>query len=648
MRELDNLESVTEKNLRKCDTIKVPSISFEIIDITSDRAEEVRASVSSPGVAYVPRDPHMVPSVLSAWQSTATPARMDRLASLALRLGLNGDVLRRLWKDASTMSSGEKHRAALAVVLTDELDWLILDDTFASMNPSTREMVAQVIVDSVPKCTLLTRSSEYIPKMLRREMPNREGAPTKLNSFMSSESADDDSLTHGIAAVSLPDPNPKKSTFMQTIRLLFGVHVLWVIGGALLLSGSDVVLALTVSQSDTLSPRIIGFAIACILATIVGVGSFFIPLFYIPVGRLSSLHDLLVQRLPQFASLRNSGAVVGRLGEDFSNLQMSVPSALGTVFLVIVQTIFLVISASTGSPFFAIVVLGIAPLAWLSMRHGSRRILEASTATARCRDEFVGAAVAQAGLQDSPDSCGLRSAEEVAYDRTERAYVESSVRLANAYAFRSMLVQALVVSLNISAVSLVMITGSSHPWVTTTAVIYFAVTLSSGLQSTVETLQQAGVVSLTAERVRMLCSVRLDRPPSPVRLTDLQRLDIVLASGCRMVAVIGSTGAGKSLLLEALAERHTNREAVIIPTINPFASEPSDSSGVELLRDTIPINSIRLFLLDETFKSLTPPAERDELARLSFALETSHQQAIVVLHSRSNLDFFDAVVNLDE
>lgn len=78
-------------------------------------------------------------------------------------MGLTEDVIGRFWQDATTLSSGERHRAAVAIVLADKPDWLILDDTFAALDPVTREVVAERILECVPTCTLLASSEEYVP-----------------------------------------------------------------------------------------------------------------------------------------------------------------------------------------------------------------------------------------------------------------------------------------------------------------------------------------------------------------------------------------------------------------------------------------------------------------------------------------------------
>ena len=116
-----------------------------------------------------------------------------------------------------------------------------------------------------------------------------------------------------------------------------------------------------------------------------------------------------------------------------------------------------------------------------------------------------------------------------------------------------------MLSLNVSAVVLALMVEGSNSVVAPAVVIYFAVTLSSGIQSTVETLQQVGVVSLTAERVRMLEEYRADRSYPPVRSADLALLESVLDSGCSTVALIGPTGAGKSVMLDALYRRYPPR-----------------------------------------------------------------------------------------
>ena len=601
MRELDKLESSPNCTVKQQDWVGQPSNSREVLAATSERAEALRTSVTTPDSAFVPRNPEVSHSVLSAWRASASPHQVSRFTSLALGMGLTEDVIGRFWQDATTLSSGERHRAAVAIVLADKPDWLILDDTFAALDPVTREVVAERILECVPMCTLLASSEEYVP-----------------SAFTPGNDARVDPLE-------LQAHSP----------------------GALLLSGSEVAFALTIAHSDGLSAQVAGVSAACALAAIVGSVMFFGPLYWAPIARLSDLHDRVIRRLDRFASPRTSGAVMGRMGEDFSDLQMSVPSALGSVFMVILQTFMLIGGAVAGAPLFMIAVLAVAPLAMLAMRQGSKWILPASTTAANRRGDFIGVAGAQAGLHAAPVSAGLRRAGEEAYAHSETAYVSSSIQLANAYALRTGLIQLLVLSLNFSAAVLALMVEGSNSVVAPAVVIYFAVTLSSGIQSTVETLQQVGVVSLTAERVRMLEEYRADRSYPPVRSADLALLESVLDSGCSMVALIGPTGAGKSVMLDALYRRYPQGEVVIVPDIDPFASEASNSSGLMLARSVLREGAARLVLLDETLKSLTPSEERTELESMACAIEGSDKQVVIVLHSRSNLDRFKEVVNLD-
>ena len=100
-------------------------------------------------------------------------------------------------------------------------------------------------------------------------------------------------------------------------------------------------------------------------------------------------------------------------------------------------------------------------------------------------------------------------------------------------------------------------------------------------------------------------------------------------------------------MLDALYRRYPQGEVVIVPDIDPFASEASNSSGLMLARSVLREGAARLVLLDETLKSLTPSEERTELESMACAIEVSDKQVVIVLHSRSNLDRFKEVVNLD-
>ena len=641
MRELDKLEKSSQKDQTSLEALG----ACEVIPADSKRANKLREYVSVTGSAFVPRNPELSQAILSAWHTGASPRQVSLFAELAEAMGLNQEVVSRLWRDVKTLSSGERHRAAVAIVLADEPNWLILDDTFAALDPAMREIVAKKILASVPNCTLLASSEEYVPDALanRLSLTHRELSLGQLHA----EQLASQELGSLEEVVDLPDPQTEKATFQRTLKLLFGPHIVWVGLGALLLSGSTVAFALTVAQNN-LHFEIVGVSLGCILAAVLGSIIFFGALYRAPITRLTTLHERLVYRLDQFASPRTSGAVVGRLGEDFSDLQMSVPGAVGSVFLVWVQSALLIAGAVAGAPLFIVVVCAVAPLAWLVGRQGSKWILPASTACANARGEFIGVVSAQASAHTAPVSVGLRQAGERAYVDLETSYVASSIQLADAYALRSGLIQLLVLTLKISAVLLVSLSGGGSVLIAPAAVIYFALTLSSGLQSVVETLQEVGVVSLTAERVRMLEEFQTKRSQVPVRHAELEQLKSLIDSGCSLIALIGPTGAGKSVMLDALYRNYGEDKVTVIPEVDPLAVEVSDLSGLELARSVLEDGAWQLVLLDETLKGLNPVEERSEIESMKQVLDRTGKQAVVVLHSRSNLDCFETVVNIGE
>lgn len=641
MRELDKLEKSSQKDQTSLEALG----ACEVIPADSKRANKLREYVSVTGSAFVPRNPELSQAILSAWHTGASPRQVSLFAELAEAMGLNQEVVSRLWRDVKTLSSGERHRAAVAIVLADEPNWLILDDTFAALDPAMREIVAKKILASVPNCTLLASSEEYVPDALanRLSLTHHELSLGQLHA----EQITSQELESLEEVVDLPDPQTEKATFQRTLKLLFGPHIVWIGLGALLLSGSTVAFALTVAQNN-MHFEIVGVSLGCILAAVLGSIIFFGALYRAPITRLTTLHERLVYRLDQFASPRTSGAVVGRLGEDFSDLQMSVPGAVGSVFLVWVQSALLIAGAVAGAPLFIVIVCAVAPLAWLAGRQGSKWILPASTACANARGEFIGVVSAQASAHTAPVSVGLRQAGEGAYVDLETSYVASSIQLADAYALRSGLIQLLVLTLKISAVLLVSLSGGVSVLIAPAAVIYFALTLSSGLQSVVETLQEVGVVSLTAERVRMLEEFKTKRSQVPVRHGELEQLKSLIDSGCSLIALIGSTGAGKSVMLDALYRNYGEDKVTVIPEVDPLAVEVSDLSGLELARSVLEDGAWQLVLLDETLKGLNPVEERSEIESMKQVLCRTGKQAVVVLHSRSNLDCFETVVNIGE
>lgn len=645
MRELDSLEAQDDTEKVSVDVQNRPPYPVEVLDSDSARAQLLRSSLNRTGSVYVPQNPELPQTVLTAWKCNTTEQELSRFASFAAAMELSGEVVERFWRDAQTLSSGERHRAAVALVLAEEPAWIILDDTFAALDPTTRDTVAHVIIANVALVTIISSSEEYVPAELLTRFDS-DSTASVLQSYTAENNSDVTQKNQ--QQLNLPDPAPKQATFRRSVSLLFGLHIFWVILGAVLIAGSEVGFAVVVAKGDSLSSQVTYAATVCAIGATLGALLYYITIYRVPINRLSALHKTIIRRIDKFASPQTSGAVVGRVGEDFSDLQMSVPSAIGSVFIVITQALMLIAGAVAGAPLYIIVVIIVAPLTLLAMKLGTKKIMPAATQAANQRGEFLGAVGVQAALHQAPVSAGLRTAGEKAYGKAEGGFLSALTRQADAYAYRSLLVQTLILVLNISAVVFASMFATGSALVEPAAVIFFAVTLSSSIQSTVETLQEVGVLGLTTERVRLLADFETARSQPPVRADILTRLQERLATGDKLIAVIGKTGAGKSVVLDALYHQRQAGEVAIIPDADPFDTQDTKTSGLMLTRYEALNGTSRLLLLDETMKNLTPAQERDELYALAKTISANGKQAVVVLHSRSNLDCFASVIDLDK
>ncbi|MCS4484493.1 hypothetical protein NXS08_03190 [Gleimia sp. 6138-11-ORH1] len=644
MKDLDKLENdvLDSQAQTKNDGTSQPASSVEIVDRSTPYAQELLTSAVHSQTAFIPRNPQMAQIVLTAWKAAASAEKLSRFDSHAAALGLGREVLGRVWQDVTTLSSGETHRLALAMVLADQPQWLILDDTFAALDPRMREVAARHVAQAVPHCSIIAASHEYVPAVFL----DAAALPAHLSEETSGVPATELSQS-AVNVDQLPDPDPKQAMLWKTVALLFGPHIISVIIGALALTCVEIVFALTLSNEENLTAHLAIVSAVCVLVIVVGCVVFFGTIYRVPITRLGDLHRQLLARFDQFASRNNSGAIVGRMGDDFSDLQMNIPAALGSVFRTVSYTVLLVGASAVGAPIFLIVILAIMPLAYLAYRQGSKRVIASSTEVANKRGEFLGAVSVQAGLHTSISSPSFYQAGQAAYAEAESNYIKACIGVADAYAWRDGLIQALVLSLNSAAVVVAVLLGmTSSSFVAPVAVLYFAVTLSSGIRSTIETLQNVDVVGLTVERVRLLETLTVERSLPPVRQAELDKVIRLLNSGRTMIALIGATGAGKSVILESLARRYLSKDVCLIPDTDPFAEEESPTSGIDLVREELAQGRTPLILLDETFKPLMPAQEREELVNLSRSLTEQNRQAIVVLHSRSNLDMFADVIEL--
>lgn len=647
MVELDRLESADRPHAMPKPSATRRRDRVEIVTSPQAFADTISEAVSEATAGYVPHNPELSAPLLTAWRDQAGREQLLKFTGHAATMGLNEAVVERLWHDPASLSSGERHRAAVALVLADGPEWLVLDDTFSALDAPLREQVAVEVLRNVPSCTLLARSPEYTPTAMQAKDIALGGADASVECSRDSLA---DRPVDSVEAekVALPDPVAKRATFAHVVGLLFGPQSVWIVVGAVMLAGAEVVFAVSLGRTQDMTERFAWVSAGCAIMALAGTVLFYWPQYSAPITRLTKLHDALVTNLTKYASPKSSGPTVARLGEDFSDLQMSVPGALAASILVVVQTVLLIGAASAGAPEFLVVAMVLIPVAVVTMRLGKTKILSAATVNANRRGDFLGVVSMQAGLKQTPVSAGLNRAGTEAYKRSESAYLKSSISVANAYALRTGLIQALVLMVSLSAVVLVLVVGAADPVVTPAAVIYFALTLGGGIAATIETLHDVGVVGLTAERVRSLADFKTNHTRPQSSPSVIKQLDHALAQGDSLIAVVGPSGVGKSLLLDTVCERAAHGEVCVVADVDPFALELSDRSGLSLADKELTGGTARLILLDETFKSLTPEQERAELGQTKKVATETGKTVVVVLHSNSNLDMFDAVVRLGD
>lgn len=641
----------------------------QILACTPDTATALRIAIAETGGAYVPQNPTLSQAVLSAWHRNAGQQQNAEFLRLAAEMGLSRDAVRRLWRDCTTLSSGEAQRVVLGLVLSERPSALVLENIFAVLDPDLRESVAAVVRSNAREIILLAASPEYIPEAFiesERRHNNRSEAQLSVKALSSEgrtsdlplpvarevrspASGEDHSVSPPEALGALPpvpDPDPRKSMFLRAGELLFGPYSFLLLLGAMLIVGSEIAFAFLISDREAhRASQAIGAA-GCLAACVGGCLMFYGVIYRVPIRRLTVLHHDIASRMPRFAHPHTKGAVVGRMGDDFSFLQMSVPSAMGSILLGLIKSLLLIVVASAGVPMLLAIILLVTPVVFLAARAGTRRILLAQNSLARSRDTFLAAVIFHSRLDSAPLFDSLARAEEEVYRVAQTRYVDSAIALANSYAYRSAIIQGFIMFLNITALCLELLFGQSS-LVGTTLTLYFVMTFSSAIQSTVEAIQNGSVVGMRVERVRMLkeLNMLLKAPVPPQELVS--RICDTLAQGKAMVALIGPSGSGKSSLLHHLCKVSSPGSVALVPDVNPFEKVSGRMSGVQIAREEALHGTASLLLLDETFRALTPEEERFELEWLRQALISEGKQAVVALHSRSSLDCFDDVLVIE-
>lgn len=653
LRALDRAEASTQPAaVSPVDQVVERQEKLTSVDRDSELAQQIVAGPWPDGTAFLPKNPALHSPVLESLRLGLSPAAHMRFQDIAGALGLSGEVIHRLWSNERSLSSGERHRVVLALLLAEQPKWLILEDTFAALDPGSRTRAAHVIYEIGVPCTLISGSSEYVPAEFVTETRPAEAratasAPATVRDLATEPMDDED----GDVRDSLPDPAPGKRNFWSAVRLLFGARFGLMVFGAVMLTGAEVTFAAMVGSRGALPDGLAAVAAVSLVAIAAGTLIFYGVLYRTPIARLGALHRRIVDNLAAFARPANGGAVVGRLGEDFSELQMSVPGAIGSVFLVTIQTLLVVGAAAAGAPAYLLVVAAVVPLAYLAMRSGSRRILPASTEVANLRGEFIGTLSAIGGVRTSPISRAFEAAAFRAYEAAETSYLAGASALVRAYAYRTLLIQGLVLMLSLPAVALAAVPAALTSLVAASAIVYFALTLASGVQDTVETLHDAGVLGLTAERVRVLENFKLDEPSPPVRADLVDELAALIdGRAAAFIGFVGESGSGKSLTLDAMSYRYRSDGVTLVGSSDPFA-ESSAQSGEALACQAVAAAQQpdkRYVLLDETLAPLAPQREREVLQEIARLVQSQNKRVVVVLHSRTNLDVFDAVVNAGE
>ena len=197
-----------------------------------------------------------------------------------------------------------------------------------------------------------------------------------------------------------------------------------------------------------------------------------------------------------------------------------------------------------------------------------------------------------------------------------------------------------------------MLTVSSMNFASASAVLYFVVMLSSSLENVIETLQDSGVLTQTAQRVFSL--ENYERKQQAYKRNELayQNLSKTIAdSDISSVAIIGASGAGKSVLLRDWFDYNNTQNCLLIEDYLFDDDGAIVAPDFTSLTKCIGAQQRTVIMLDETFKSVTDAdgcSEREIIVRAIRCAKTRNNKLVVVLHAQTNCDVFDKVINFDE
>lgn len=588
------------------------------------------AGSSAPGAALVARNqPTFDGTIAQVVTAFTGEVDEDRYRRALVVSGLVADLARFDDRDDTALSSstvrlseGELARLALAQALYLRPEVLLLDDVCAPFDPATVTRVTAGLLadgDELPLRIVATTDPEVIRATDRVVVVSDSGSAV----FDTARLADDEiaeqamrllghrlALTHASAPVVVPVPDWQvlrrhrfgtaviaaqamedargtavSAAGMRSIQSLYQRGLVPVIAVLALLGW-----AAEVGVADRLSGSTITVASWTLWAAAAAGLAVTVLRVWIteraPIGQADRLHRLLLVRLLSGALDQRTASIGGRIGRDFSAVDVYAAVSNVAVAVAFLQAAagllaIVVITPVAGVPLAVIAVVG-----WRSHRRSRTLTADALAASAKIRAPGSNLAIAVIGVRAYHASAALREAIRARYDDLAGRRVVTLDRLTRVKLRALLEIEVVATAVPVVTLAAATLTGGGLR-IALGALVYVSYSFVDRLVGIISQVQGTGGVLAAAGRLadvagrttlperRELAAVpdtpqELYRqvvpgePGSPVPgvvCTDLvidlpngrhvPRIDRTIGAGT-FVAVTGPSGAGKSTLLRVL------------------------------------------------------------------------------------------------
>ncbi|AKK06654.1 hypothetical protein CMUST_11715 [Corynebacterium mustelae] len=615
----------------------------------------------------------------------------DNWRRLVADFGLPPDTTTQLGQGrAASLSLGEKARLwiALMVALNDDTTTSAVffsDGFLAVMDNRTRMRVLSAVLGSpVPIVFIGTKKlsvgdcpvfeyhagdihqvADSVSTMVL-ETNNHQRVPEAPQPM---ENSDNNEVGAGV-----PKPKPSLGLAQKVFAACFGrggTTALLLVGAlsALLSVGLPLVLE---TAAATVSPTSIGLLVLVIAACLVIPVVTGLVQFRLPITNFSRLHVKAAQATVNHSTPTRRGEYMGRFGDDFSTMQMTIPGALVSMITAVASVAVLCAIVAGQSLLLVVIILPIVVVGGWLYRRGSARLTHASDVQATGRDTFLSECAALITSRQLPSTTLVQHARIQVFEQVRAVFQSSTKNAIGAQLARGRdlsLLSAAILCIGVASV----VFFPADNVISGAVVAYLFYSFATQVPTVISALQDFDLALITAGRVLNLTEFA---PPHHQFATEhtrqsAQRIEETVRTNDGtggVVEISGRSGAGKSTAL-VLYGATSDPAPVIVPddlAVLQFAPKDESTDSPAWLHGDLHTRKARqqalvdyaetqvatsVVVLDETLSELPQHAQRAAMQRLHAAANQHNAVVIVVLHtakeSEDLRDFIDEQLVLD-